>query len=173
VVTRLLPQTRSVGPSEGLESLTVARQRDSRSLPFAQLNVALATASVHGDRPVTRWSAVRAMAGALTTATRVGEFIAMWAIAKHRLGEVTTERVAEFWEMNERTAYRRLDEFREVWGPPGLTRRLETPDEVADLLIAEYERRQKRLGRSALSGVAGTEFELPAGWASPDLNVSA
>jgi hypothetical protein len=142
----------------------VARQRQGRKpQTFLELNVLLATAAVHGEKPITRWSAAKALAGAITTATRVGEFIAMWAIAKHKLGDVTTERVAEYWEMNERTAYRRLDEFRSVWGPPGLTRQLETPDEIADALIAEYERRSQRFGRSALSRAAGQEVELPPG----------
>jgi hypothetical protein len=142
----------------------MARQREARGMPLLQLNIALATAMVHGaDKPVTRWSTAKALAGAITMASRVGEFIAMWAIAKAQLGEVTTERVAEFWNINERTAYRRLDEFRSVWGPPGLTRQLETPDEVADLLIAEYRQRQQRLGRGAMSAVAGVELELPAG----------
>jgi hypothetical protein len=141
----------------------MARQPETQGMPWLQLNILLATAKVHGaDKPVTRWSTAKALAGAITTATRVGEFAAMWAIAKGQLGEVTTERVAEFWDINERTAYRRLDEFRSVWGPPGLTRQLETPDEIADLLIADYRRRKQTFGRSALSAVAGREVELPA-----------
>jgi hypothetical protein len=91
----------------------VVRQRQPDKLPLLQLNIILATAKVHGsDKPVTRWSTAKALAGAFKTAGRVGEFIAMWAIAKYELGEVTTEVVAERWGLNERTAYRRLDEFR-------------------------------------------------------------
>lgn len=137
---------------------------EAQRMPWLQLNILLATAKVHGaDKPVTRWSTAKALSGAFMTATRVAEFVGMWAIAKGKLGDVTTERVAEFWNMNERTAYRRLDEFRTVWGPPGLTRQLETPDEIADLLIAEYRRRKQGFDRSALSDVAGREIELPAG----------
>lgn len=142
----------------------MARQRQGkRRQTFFELNVALAAASVHGDRPISRWSASKALLGSISLATRVGEFIAMWAIAKHKLGDVTTERVAEFWNMNERTAYRRLDEFRSVWGPPGLTRQLDTPDEIADSLIRQYKERQQRFGRSALAGTAGQEVDLPDG----------
>jgi hypothetical protein len=160
VVTVGFPQ-RSHWPKAGVDSLTVDRQRKRQS--FLELNILLATAAVHGDKPVTRWSAARAMAGAFMTATRVGEFVGMWSIAKHKLGEVTTESVAEFWDMNERTAYRRLDEFRTVWGPPGLSEQLDTPDLIADLLIAEYMRRLQTLGRPQLAGLAGREIELPAG----------
>jgi hypothetical protein len=142
----------------------VARQRQ-KQYTFAELNILLATVAKHGtDKPVTRWSAHKAMVQAYTTAIRVGEFIGMWAIAKHKLGgEVTTETVAEFWGLNERTAYRRLEEFRHTWGPPGLTRSMDTPDEVADMLIANYRRRKERLERRMLERLAGDEFELPPG----------
>jgi hypothetical protein len=143
----------------------MARQRQGkRQQTFLELNVALAAAALHGDKPISRWSAAKALAGSISTASRVGEFIAMWAIAKHKLGEdVTTERVAAYWKMNERTAYRRLDEFRSVWGPPGLTRQLETPDEIADSLIAQYKQRQQKLERSALADTAGLVVDLPDG----------
>jgi hypothetical protein len=140
----------------------VARQRQRRKLSFLELNLVLTTTAQHGDKPVTRWSTAKAMARAWTTAGRVGEFIGMWAITKYQLGEVTTEIVAERWGLNERTAYRRLDEFRSVWGPPALTKQLDTPDPVADVLIAEFRRRREKLGRSMLGKLAGEEFELPA-----------
>src|SRR4051812_2402745 len=75
------------GPKRRVDSLTMARQRGAHGMPWLQLNILLATAKVHGaDKPVTRWSTAKALAGAITTATRVGEFVAMWAIAKDQLG---------------------------------------------------------------------------------------
>lgn len=97
----------------------------------------------------------------MTKATRVGEFIAMWAVAKYELGEVTTETVGEWWGMNERTAYRRLAEFREVWGPPGLKVAYETPDPLADILIADYRRRRQKLDGNALMGLMSRPIDLP------------
>ena len=88
---------------------------------------------------------MKALTSSMTKATRVAEFVAMWAVAKHELGDVTTESVAARCAMNERTAYRRLAEFREVWGPPGLKVAYETPDPMADVLIADYRRRRKKL----------------------------
>jgi hypothetical protein len=130
--------------------------------------MALAAAAVHGDRPVTRWSATKAIAGAINKAGRVGEFIGMWAIAKYKLGEVTTEQVAEMFGLNERTAYRRLDEFREVWGPPGLKTEMLTPDPVADVLIAEYRRRHQKLSASLLGRLAAEPVALPPGLLAAD-----
>ena len=139
----------------------MARQpRNPRTL--LEWNLLLATASVHGDgREVTRWSAMKALASATGKATRVGEFIAVWAITKYELGEVTTEDVAERWGMNERTAYRRLKEFREVWGPPALREGYETPDPIADELIADFRRRRQKLETSALLGLLSRRVELP------------
>lgn len=104
---------------------------------------------------------MKAMGGSMRKASRVAEFVGMWAIAKYELGEVTTEHVAERWGMNERTAYRRLAEFREVWGPPGLREAMETPDELADLLIADYRQRRQKLDASALVRVMSQPVTLP------------
>jgi len=115
--------------------------------------LALSAAERHGaDRQVTRWSAQTSVVRSTPKAMRVSEFITMWAVAKSVTGEdVTTEIVAEFWGMNERTAYRRLKEFREVWGPPALTRQYDTPDELADGLIAEAARLKRKLSRDSLA----------------------
>lgn len=129
-------------------------KRQPRTL--LEWNVALAAAARHGGtaEDVTRWSALKATAGATRTAYRVAEFIAMWTVAKGQLGEVTTERVAEFFDMNERTAYRRLAEFRSVWGPPGLHSQMETPDELAEMILAK----QAEIGR----GIAAVTSLLSA-----------
>lgn len=78
---------------------------------------------------------------AMPKATRMGELIAMWTITKYREGAVNIERLAEVWDEPPRTMYRRLAEFRECWGIAGY----ETPDKVADQLIAEYRRRREEL----------------------------
>lgn len=83
----------------------------------------------------------RLMAKAMPKATRVGEFVAMWAITKYQDGATTVERLAEEWDEPIRTMYRRLEEFREVWEPVGF----ETPDKIADGLIADYRARRERL----------------------------
>ena len=86
------------------------------------------------------------MARALPKATRVGEFISMWAITKNRDGVATVETVAEMWGEAERTMYRRLEEFREVWEPAGY----DTPDPIADVLIADYRARKQKLSATQL-----------------------
>jgi hypothetical protein len=105
----------------------------------------------------------RLMVKAMPKATRVGEFVAMWAIAKNELGDVSVESVAEYWNEPVRTAYRRLSEFREVWGPAGF----ETPDRLADPLIADYRARKERLTARHVSKLLSAEVPIsvamPAG----------
>ena len=106
----------------------------------------------------------RTLARALPKATRVGEFISMWAITKNRDGVATVETVAEMWEEPERTMYRRLEEFREVWAPAGY----ETPDPIADALIADYRARKEKMSATKLPRLLGTPVPAPsgvAGWA--------
>lgn len=101
----------------------------------------------------------RSMAQALPKATRVGEFISMWAITKNRDGVATVETVAEMWGEAERTMYRRLEEFREVWAPAGY----ETPDPIADVLIADYRARKQNLSATQLPRLLSTQIPLPTG----------
>ena len=83
----------------------------------------------------------RLMVRAMPKATRMGELIAMWTITKYREGAVSIERLAEVWGEPPRTMYRRLAEFRECWGLAGY----DTPDKIADQLIAEYRKRREEL----------------------------
>jgi hypothetical protein len=99
----------------------------------------------------------RLMAKAMRKASRVGEFVAMWTIAKYEAGEVTVETAADFWSEPERTMYRRLDEFREVWGQAGY----ETPDRIADNLIADYRARKERLTATHLARLLGAPVSVP------------
>ena len=98
------------------------------------------------------------LARALPKATRVGEFISMWAITKNRDGVATVETVAEMSGEAERTMYRRLEEFREVWAPAGY----ETPDPIADALIADYRERKENLSATRLPRLLGTPVPFRA-----------
>ena len=99
----------------------------------------------------------RLMVKAMPKATRVGEFIALWTITKYQDGETTVERVAEVWGEPVRTMYRRLDEFREVWAPA----ELDTPDKLADGLIADYRRRDENLKASFIGRLLGAPVSPP------------
>ena len=101
----------------------------------------------------------RSMARALPKSTRVGEFISMWAITKNRDGVATVETVAEMWGEAERTMYRRLEESREVWEPAGY----DTPDPIADVLIADYRARKQKLSATQLPRLLSTQIPLPSG----------
>jgi hypothetical protein len=103
---------------------------------------------------------------ALPKATRVGEFIAMWTISKNLEGAVTVERLAEFWNEPPRTMYRRLDEFRQVWGPAGH----DTPDKIADNLIAQYKARKERLDASYVVRLLSAPVTVPVATAPPVAN---
>jgi hypothetical protein len=99
----------------------------------------------------------RLMVKAMPKANRVGEFVAMWTVAKHQEGSVNVDRLAEFWDEPVRTMYRRLQEFRSVWGPVGF----DTPDRLADQLIAEFEARHERLTATKLAQLFSVPLVLP------------
>lgn len=104
----------------------------------------------------------RLMVEAMPKATRVGEFIALWSITKYQEGATSAERIAEFWDQPVRTMYRRLEEFREVWGPVGY----DTPDKLADLLIADYRARQEKMTVSDLAKLLSAQIAVPVSLAS-------
>lgn len=99
----------------------------------------------------------RMMVRAMPKATRVGEFVAMWTVAKYQSGATSVEELAEYWSEPERTMYRRLAEFREVWGPAGH----ETPDALADALIADYRRRDERMTARDVAGLLSARVSVP------------
>ena len=119
--------------------------RAPRSL--LEVNVLLAASSLMTEeqratqKRLTLLEQGRLMVRAMPKAMRMAELIAMWTIVKYREGAVGIERLAEFWGEPPRTMYRRLAEFRECWGIAGH----DTPDKVADHLIAEYRRRKEEL----------------------------
>jgi hypothetical protein len=100
----------------------------------------------------------RVMVKALPKATRVGEFVAMWTIAKYQAGSTTVEELAEYWDEPVRTMYRRLAEFREVWEPVGYA----TPDRLADSLIGDFRRRKEKMRASDVARLLGAEVSLPS-----------
>jgi hypothetical protein len=95
---------------------------------------------------------------AMPKATRIAEFIAMWTIAKAKGHSTSTEDLAEFWGEPPRTMYRRLAEFREAWGPGGY----ETPDPIADHLIADYRGRKEKLEAGSLARLLGADVSVSA-----------
>jgi hypothetical protein len=123
----------------------VARPRRGKTLleltaGLAAINLMTEEERAAGKRlPLMRQG--RLMVQAMPKATRVSEFIALWAITKYRDGTTSAEAIAEAWDQPVRTMYRRLEEFREVWGPEGL----DTPDKLADLLIADYRGRREKM----------------------------
>jgi predicted HTH domain antitoxin len=112
-----------------------------------EVNVLFAAASLMSEEQLAAkkklplMEQARLMVKAMPKATRMGELIAMWTITKYQEGAVSIERLAEVWGEPPRTMYRRLAEFRECWGVAGY----ETPDKIADSLIAEYRRRTEKL----------------------------
>jgi hypothetical protein len=99
----------------------------------------------------------RIMVKGMRKATRVGEFIALWTITKYQDGETSVEALAERWDEPVRTMYRRLDEFREVWAPAGL----DTPDRLADGLIADYRKRGEELKASFIGRLLSAPVSAP------------
>ena len=101
----------------------------------------------------------RLMIEAMPKATRVGEFVALWAIAKYESGATSVDDLAEFWGEPKRTMYRRLSEFREVWSIAGY----ETPDPLADALIANFRNRKERMLASHVARLLGVTIPTPPG----------
>jgi hypothetical protein len=139
--------------------------------PLLECNVLLALGSMLTDEeraagkklPVMRQA--RLMVKALPKATRVGEFVAMWTVAKYQTGSTTVEELAEFWDEPVRTMYRRLAEFREVWGAAGY----DTPDRLADGLIGDFRRRRERMNASHVARLLGANVPLPSSAVGPSL----
>ncbi len=105
----------------------------------------------------------RLMVQAMPKASRVGELIAMWTITKYQDGEVSVDHLAQVWGESRRTMYRRLEEFRDCWGLAGF----ETPDPLADALIAEYRRRNERLTAGYVGKLMATPISVPGTGAPP------
>lgn len=140
---------------------SVARKRKPRTL--LEANVSLTLLSMLSDEQRAagkRLSLVeqgRLGLRAMPKATRVAQFVAMWAITKYEVGAVTVDGLAKAWDEPRRTMYRRYEEFREVWGPVGY----ETPDVIADGLIAEFKRRQEALNATSLAKLLAAPVTVP------------
>jgi len=130
-----------------------------------ELNVLFAAASLMTEEERTAGKRLplirqgRLMVDAMPKASRVGELIAMWTITKYQEGEVSVDRLAEVWGEPRRTMYRKLEEFRECWEPAGF----DTPDRLADALIADYRRRQEKVTPWHVSRLLATPVALQAG----------
>ena len=99
----------------------------------------------------------RIMVKAFPRGARVAEFIAMWTIVKYKRGSASAEDIADVFGEPVRTVYRRLHEFREVWGPAGF----DTPDKLADGFIADFKRRQESLNESMLARLISADVNIP------------
>ena len=99
----------------------------------------------------------RVMVKAIPRGTRVGEFIAMWTIVKYKRGTASVEDIADVFGEPVRTVYRRLHEFREVWGPAGH----DTPDKLADGFIADFKSRKENLNESYVARLLSAEVNIP------------
>jgi hypothetical protein len=55
--------------------------------------------------------------------------------------------------------YRRLEEFREIWEPAGY----DTPDPIADVLIADYRSRKQTLSATQLPRLLAAAVPVPTG----------
>ena len=99
----------------------------------------------------------RIMVKAIPRGTRVGGFIAMWTIVKYKRGTASVESISEMWAEPERTVYRWLQEFREVWGPAGF----DTPDKLADGFIADYKRREEKMNESSIARLLSADVNIP------------
>jgi hypothetical protein len=154
---------RAAGSALDGSILSVVARRQPRTL--LEWNVLFALGSMMSDEqraagkklPVMQQA--RLGIKAMPRASRVGEFVAMWTIAKNQIGEVNVDKLAEFWGEPVRTMYRRLEEFREVWGPAGL----DTPDKLADGLIADYRRRKEKLTARHIAKLLSAEVPAPPG----------
>ncbi len=127
----------------------------------------MSEAQLKSGRKLPVMEQARLMAKAMPKATRVGEFVAMWTVAKNEVGEVNVEKVAEVWKEPVRTMYRRLEEFREVWSPAGH----DTPDKLADALIADYRARQMRLSGRHLAALLSVRVSVPLSGAPSSLSL--
>jgi len=142
---------------------TVARRKKHKTL--LEVNVLLVARTFLSDEQVTSekrlplMDQARVMVKAIPKASRVAEFIAMWAITKNRDGVANVESLAEMWSEPVRTMYRRLEEFREAWEPVGY----ETPDLLADALIADYRQRKERLTPGQVARLLSAPVPAPPG----------
>lgn len=92
---------------------------------------------------MSKWRATATAVKVAPKASRVAGFIILWATAM-RVDELDSFSITEYqryWNENERQAYRRQVEFRELWPE------YETPNELASQVVA-YAKKRKDGDRS-------------------------
>lgn len=89
---------------------------------------------------VSKWEAVKVLARVTPKASRVAEFIVLWAVAMRMEGvdELTITEYQRFWNEGERQTYRLQREFRELWWE------LETPNELARAIVKKIDERMSK-----------------------------
>ena len=164
---RVWPWTQSDIPA----TLQLVRARKKQPTTLLEVNVLLAAGTFLSEDRILAGKRLpildqaRIMVKAMPKATRVAEFVAMWAILKYEEGAVTVERLSELWNEPQRTVYRRLEEFKEVWSVVGF----ETPDPLADMLIADYKRRMEKMTPKHLARLLSAPVDVPAAGLTPQL----
>jgi hypothetical protein len=93
-----------------------------------------------GAEQVSKWEAVRTLAGVTPKASRVATFIVLWAVAMRIEGvdSFTITAYQEYWSEGERQAYRVQREFRELFPE------FETPDEIARSIVDHIDKRMSK-----------------------------
>lgn len=89
---------------------------------------------------VSKWEAVKVLARVTPKASRVAEFIVLWAVAMGMEGrdELTITEYQRYWNEGERQTYRLQREFRELWPE------FETPNELARAIVKKIDERMSK-----------------------------
>ena len=111
-----------------------------RALADAEGGVEAAVAKFGPGSTVSKWGAVKAVAKVSPKASRVAEFIVLWAIAMQMEGgeQLSITEYQRFWDEGERQTYRRQNEFRDLWPE------FETPHELAAQVVKDIDARMSK-----------------------------
>lgn len=99
-----------------------------------------ATAKYGPGATVSKWESVKALARVTPKASRVAQFIVLWAIAMKIEGvdEFSITEYQRYWHEGERQTYRAQKEFRELWWE------YDTPNELARAIVKHIDQRMSK-----------------------------
>jgi len=106
---------------------------------------------------VSKWEAVKVLARVTPKASRVAEFIVLWAIAmrEEERDALTITEYERFWKDGERQTYRLQKEFRELWPE------FDTPNELARVVVKKIDERMSKKEAMRLPMTLRVSAELP------------
>lgn len=106
---------------------------------------------------VSKWEAVKVLARVTPKASRVAEFIVLWAVAMRMEGRdsLTITEYERYWKDGERQAYRLQKEFRELWPE------FETPNELARVIGKKIDEKMSKKDAMRLPMTLRVSAELP------------